>query len=108
MSARHLQSLNRHRMWRLMASVILISTLAAVMACSRLGKDRDSYSGSANSSTRPELVPQIGHRGPLFAVTFSSDGKLLASGGEDGVIRFWEPQTGGLKRTLIGCDSSVT
>jgi WD40 repeat protein len=43
-----------------------------------------------------------GHTAALSALAFSTDGKLLASAGEDRVIRLWDVQTGELRGTLTG------
>ncbi len=36
----------------------------------------------------------IGHTNEVFAVAYSPDGRLLASGGSDQTVRVWEPTTG--------------
>ena len=48
-----------------------------------------------------------GHNNCVRSVTFSSDGLLLASGGEDCTVRLWDIQTGGIVRTFSGHKHSV-
>src|SRR5438876_958554 len=41
-----------------------------------------------------------GHRGSVMGVSFSPDGKFLASCSRDKTIKVWDAATGELKRTL--------
>ncbi len=50
---------------------------------------------------RAELVVQAGHSGPVMAVTYSPDGRLLASAGLDNAIQIWDVATGKTLRTLF-------
>ena len=43
-----------------------------------------------------------GHRAEVDSVTFSPDGKTVASGCKDTSIKLWDAQTGALVRTLTG------
>jgi dipeptidyl aminopeptidase/acylaminoacyl peptidase len=52
-------------------------------------------------STRFPLV------GPIFSVAESPDGTILAAGGQDGAIRFWETATGKELRALTGHSERV-
>lgn len=44
--------------------------------------------------TQKEIIRMIGHQAPVSALGMSPDGKLLASGGEDGRINLWDMATG--------------
>lgn len=52
---------------------------------------------------KPELVVQTGHT--VSVVTFSSDGKTLASGSNDGTIKLWDVANLQQLRTLGDCNS---
>lgn len=58
--------------------------------------------------TGRELFRLLGHRGGIWSVAFSSDGKLLASGSFDKTIRLWETVTGKEILKLEGHDGPVS
>jgi WD40 repeat protein len=47
-----------------------------------------------------EVIDPIKHNGPVWTADFSPDGTLIATGGEDSLIRFWEITLGGDKPKL--------
>src|SRR2546429_3629670 len=51
---------------------------------------------------KAELVVQTGHSAGISSVAFSPDGKILASGAFDGIIKLWDVQSGKELRTLLG------
>jgi len=57
---------------------------------------------------RLDLFTLHGHRGPVRDVCFSPDGTVLASSGNDGSVRLWNPRTGQALRTLHGHNRPVT
>lgn len=52
-----------------------------------------------------ELHPQIGHTGPILCVTYSKDGKYLASADIGGAIKLWEISSGKELRSFHGVDA---
>lgn len=57
---------------------------------------------ATKAQTPPELELQIGHGGDINALTFSPDGKLIASADIDSnpTVKLWEVKTGRVLRTL--------
>jgi WD40 repeat protein len=49
-----------------------------------------------------------GHAGRVRAVKFSSDGKLLATAGDDGTVRLWQPSDGALVGTVEAHDNGAS
>src|SRR5262245_14683294 len=47
------------------------------------------------------------HRGLLLSQAIDRDGKRLATGGSDGVVRLWDASSGELVRALVGHDGWV-
>ncbi len=54
-----------------------------------------------------QLSVLTGHQGRVDSLTFSPDGKILASGGDDRKIRLWDTSSGTLLRTLTGSGGHV-
>src|SRR5438552_1621074 len=49
-------------------------------------------------ASKPDLVPQTGHFGPVRSIAISPDGRWLATGGEDSILRVWSVETGQVQR----------
>ncbi len=59
------------------------------------------------AATGKELWRSIGHTWPLYALAFSPDGKLLATGGWDQKVRLWDVATGKERHILSGHRSAI-
>ncbi len=55
----------------------------------------------------PLLYTFTGHRGGVRSISFSPDGRRLASGSSDKTIKIWDIKTGRLRRTLTGHTDEV-
>ncbi len=57
---------------------------------------------SAASATAPELVVQTGHSSRVNCIALAPDGRWLASGGADSVVKIWDIESGLELRALSG------
>ena len=55
-----------------------------------------------NAITGSRMTVLSGHTAEVSCVTFSSDGRSLASGANDNTVKIWDMQTGGVVRTFLG------
>ncbi|CAI7611180.1 unnamed protein product [Penicillium pancosmium] len=66
-----------------------------------------SHLPQVEESWSAELQTLEAHQDSIFSVTFSPDGRLLASGSNDCTARLWDTATGALQQTLKGHSGSV-
>ncbi|CAI7600497.1 unnamed protein product [Penicillium discolor] len=59
-------------------------------------------------SWTPMIQTLTGHSESVEIVAFSPDGKQIASGSDDGIIKLWDAITGGLQKTLSGHSEAIT
>jgi len=54
------------------------------------GGTKDTWAKVYNYDTEQEIDVHKGHHGPIWSTAFSPDGKLYATGSEDGTIKMWK------------------
>ncbi len=60
------------------------------------------------AAQKPDRAFENGHLSAVTALTFSPDGRWIASGSQDRTVRIWETATGRQQRVLKGHTSPVT
>lgn len=96
------------RVWSL-TCLLLVGVLIAFAGAQEPAKSKDqpAAEGSAKASLLKLRATLKGHAKAVSTVTFSADGKLLASGSDDGTIKIWDPATGKEVKTLAGHGKAI-
>ena len=86
--------------------VLMITALFELQPAARAQKE-ESKADFAATSTRPNLVVQLGHSGYTYAIALSPDGKYVLTGSGDNTARLWEADTGREVHTFEGHSKDV-
>jgi WD40 repeat protein len=91
------------RLWRA-ADGDAAGTVGGPMPCGLgFAASGDLLTASPNGAVRAWSAPtweerawgrRVGHTGPVLALAFRPDGKVLVTGGQDGTLRWWWAETG--------------
>jgi WD40 repeat protein len=71
-----------------------LTLLASLMAAHRANANAIVDAQDTPQIVAPQFVLQVGHRSNVTALSFSGDGRLLASGSFDGSAKLWDTATG--------------
>ncbi len=93
-SGRYVASASEDATWRLWD----------VQRAGELGTNNTSSGSSSSSSSTAELLRQEGHSRGVYAVSFNTDGSLIASAGLDSIGRIWDLRSG---RTVMILDGPL-
>jgi hypothetical protein len=100
---------NRNR--ALAGTALLCLLVPAALMLAGSAPHAPANAGDGIADERADKVPLRaalrGHNGPVWAISFSPDGQMLATGGDDATLRLWEAASGKDSAVLTGSHSVV-
>ncbi len=87
MKNNHIKSGIRTTVHKVLLSAVVVCGLSAGAAC---------------GAEKPEIFVQLGHQAGVTAAAFSGDGRFLATGSDDNVVKLWDVASGAEIRTFAG------
>jgi WD40 repeat protein len=82
--------------------------IATLLMARAVGPANVVQLGRVGGAPGEAIPPLAGHLKTVRVLGFSPDGKLLASGSDDGAVKLWDAEDGSLQRTLKGYAMPVT
>jgi WD40 repeat protein len=89
------------------SSLVATVCLSSVIVCNFTVVFAQDLSGQSSPGP-PAIISQAGHSGGVDTIAFSPDGRWLASGGIDSILRIWNLTTGQVVRTLGGQGGEIS
>jgi WD40 repeat protein len=90
--------------------VLLLFLFVVVNGNTTGAQERDTDLTRKEAQAKKKRTPLLtlrGHRGRIFRLVYSPDGRRLASASEDRTVKVWDTSTGELLRTLEGHTANV-
>ena len=91
---------------RIATASAVACAVVAIVAMPRVQADKQE-ARKLPPDARPEAVVQSGHVADVRALAFSPDGTLLATGGNDEVVKLWDVASGRELRTFVGSRAPI-
>ncbi|RMH46028.1 MAG: hypothetical protein D6694_03930, partial [Gammaproteobacteria bacterium] len=91
----------------LQSSIAVFNSIAFDPMAERVIVGSDDYTARIVNLTSGDVLTLQAHRGPVYGVDFSPNGKLVATAGWDATIRIWDSQTGKLTNILDGRSGEI-
>ena len=100
----------KHKQFLIITLFVFFSFTFAVAQTRRIEAKKKGQEGSADvgsGMSKSEVMFNTGHSDSIFSVSYSPDGKYVASGSHDSTVKIWEVETARCLKTLRGHTDGV-